>query len=135
VARGDVKLLYVAPERLMLSGFLHLLRAAPLAYFAVDEAHCISEWGHDFRPEYRALRRLRELFPDLPLAAFTATATARVQADIRDQLDLAQAATFRGSYNRSNLYYEVRPKREAYGQLQRLLWHGGASRALSTGSR
>ncbi|HET7035625.1 MAG TPA: DNA helicase RecQ [Thermomicrobiaceae bacterium] len=117
VVRGEVRLLYVAPERLMLPGFLRLLERVPLAGFAIDEAHCISEWGHDFRPEYRELRRLRQLFPATPLAAFTATATARVEQDILEQLGLEEAARFRGSFNRANLFYEVRPKRNAYHQL------------------
>ena len=117
LSRGSVKLVYVAPERLMMSGFLHLLHDSHPALVAVDEAHCISEWGHDFRPEYRELSRLRELFPVVPLAAFTATATHRVQADILSQLNLKGAATFRGRFNRSNLFYEVRPKRDAYPQL------------------
>jgi ATP-dependent DNA helicase RecQ len=117
VARGDVKLLYVAPERLMMPGFLHLLGTIPVALFAIDEAHCISEWGHDFRPEYRELTRLRALFPSTTLGAFTATATSRVQSDIKTQLGLENAASFRGSFNRSNLFYEVRPKRDAYAQL------------------
>jgi ATP-dependent DNA helicase RecQ len=119
VAQGRVKLLYVAPERLMMPGFLKMLAAlgARLAGFAIDEAHCISEWGHDFRPEYRELIRLRELFPGVPLGSFTATATARVQADIKQQLALGGADAYRGSFNRPNLYYEVRPKQRAYGQL------------------
>jgi len=117
VARGEVKLLYVAPERLMLPGFLRLLETVPISFFAIDEAHCISEWGHDFRPEYRALRRLREAFPGTPLGAFTATATSRVQADIKTQLGLEKAASFRGNFNRPNLYYDVRPKKDAYRQL------------------
>src|SRR5438105_7431424 len=77
VARGMVKLLYVAPERLMVENFLRLLSTRQIDLFAIDEAHCISEWGHDFRPEYRELRRLRDLFPQSTLGAFTATATAR----------------------------------------------------------
>ena len=117
VARGEVKLLYAAPEGLMTPAMLGLLSTAPPAVFAIDEAHCISEWGHDFRPEYRELRRLRELFPSSTFAAFTATATARVQADIAAQLDLRQALSFRRSFNRPNLYYEVRPKRDSYEQL------------------
>jgi ATP-dependent DNA helicase RecQ len=114
VSRGEVKLLYVAPERLMLPGFLKRLAATQIAGFAIDEAHCISEWGHDFRPEYRELARLRELFPGVPIGAYTATATARVQADIRRQLGLGRAAMFRGGFNRPNLWYEVRPKKGAY---------------------
>jgi len=117
VARGEVKLLYLAPERLMVDGFLRLIRSVPLAGFAIDEAHCISEWGHDFRPEYRELKRLRQLFPGVPLGAFTATATPRVQADIIAQLGLERAAHFRGSFNRPNLYYEVRPKANAYKEV------------------
>ncbi|MGH2351567.1 MAG: DNA helicase RecQ, partial [Chloroflexota bacterium] len=117
VARGEVKLLYVAPERLMLPGFLHLLSSVQPALFAIDEAHCISEWGHDFRPEYRELKGLRARFPSTTIAAFTATATRRVQADIVTQLGLQEAATFRSSFNRPNLYYEMRPKQAAYAQL------------------
>ncbi|MGI8551361.1 MAG: DNA helicase RecQ [Dehalococcoidia bacterium] len=117
VARGAVKLLYAAPERLMLPGMLRLLGSVRPALFAIDEAHCISEWGHDFRPEYRELKRLRELFPSASLAAFTATATPRVQVDIKKQLGLRQPATFQASFNRPNLFYEVRPKQKAYEQL------------------
>lgn len=136
VARGEVKLLYVAPERLATPGFLQLLRHARIALFAVDEAHCISEWGHDFRPEYRELRRLRQLFPDVPIAAFTATATARVQNDIAGQLDLRDAARFHGRFNRSNLFYEVRPKKGAYAQiLGYLRARGTMSGIIYCGSR
>lgn len=117
VARRAVKLLYVAPERLVTASFLQLLSSSKVALFAIDEAHCISEWGHDFRPEYRLLNRLREAFPDASFGAFTATATRRVQADITAQLSLQKAAGFLGSYDRANLFYEVRPKRLAYGQL------------------
>ena len=121
VARGEVKLLYVAPERLMTPGFLQLLATQPISYFAIDEAHCISEWGHDFRPAYLELRRLRDLFPTTTLGAFTATATRQVQADIVAHLGLQDAASFRGSYNRPNLFYEVRPKQNTYAQLVRYL--------------
>jgi ATP-dependent DNA helicase RecQ len=117
VVHGQLRLLYVAPERLMAPAFLRLLRTAHLASFAIDEAHCISEWGHDFRPEYRELARLRDLFPTTPIAAFTATATARVQADIESQLRLRDVARFRGSFDRANLYYQVLPKIDAYRQL------------------
>ncbi|HEY3082762.1 MAG TPA: DNA helicase RecQ [Chloroflexota bacterium] len=121
VARGEVKLLYVAPERLVMPGFLQVLERVKLAFVAVDEAHCISEWGHDFRPEYRELKQLRARFPGTPLAAFTATATARVQADIVDQLGLQRAAHFRGRFDRPNLFYAVRPKQGAYDQLKAYL--------------
>ncbi|MGH2458292.1 MAG: DNA helicase RecQ [Chloroflexota bacterium] len=130
VARGEVKLLYVAPERLMMPGFLHLLGATKLAFVAIDEAHCISEWGHDFRPEYRELARLRGIFPGTTLGAFTATATTRVQSDIRSQLGLQQAASFRGSFNRPNLFYDVRPKQGAYDQLARYLRERGRSSGI-----
>ncbi len=114
VVQGKVKLLYVAPERLMMPAFLDLLSRLRIALFAIDEAHCISEWGHDFRPDYRALSRLREMFPSVPVAAFTATATRRVQADILAQLRLRDAASFRGSLDRPNLYYQVWPKEGGY---------------------
>ncbi len=128
VARGEVKLVYVAPERLAQPGFLRLLQASEVAAFVVDEAHCISEWGHDFRPEYRQLQQVRQEFPDVPFGAFTATATGRVQADIIDQLSLQDAARFRGSFNRANLYYEVRPKSQTAAQLNAFLrQHAGAS--------
>jgi len=117
VARGALKLLYVAPERLMTPGFLRLLSAAPLVGFAIDEAHCISEWGHDFRPEYRELSHLRELFPSISISAFTATATQRVQSDIVAQLRLRDPARFRGSFDRGNLFYRVTPKKDAYRRL------------------
>jgi len=128
VACGEVALLYVAPERVMMPGFMRLLSSTPLSLFAIDEAHCISEWGHDFRPEYRDLRQLRSAFPDVPLGAFTATATARVQADIKNQLKLEHAACFQGSFNRPNLFYEVRPKKGTYEQmLSYIEAHPGAS--------
>ena len=117
VARGDITLLYVAPERLYTPGFARLLDAVQPRFFAIDEAHCISEWGHDFRPEYRQLQRLREQFPHAVIGAFTATATPRVQADIKQQLGLHNAASFQGSFNRHNLFYDVRPKQNAYDQI------------------
>jgi ATP-dependent DNA helicase RecQ len=135
VARGEVKLLYVAPERLVMSSFLDLLQRTRISFFAVDEAHCISEWGHDFRPEYRELRQLRQLFPGAPLAAFTATATQRVQADILAQLGLADAAHFRGSFDRPNLFYAVRPKQGAYDQLITYLKLRPGSGIVYCGSR
>lgn len=112
--KGDIKLLYVAPERLLSEGFWPLLtrlhQQVGIAGFAIDEAHCVSEWGHDFRPEYRQLHRLRAAFPTVPMLALTATATERVRQDIVQQLQLQNAAQFVASFNRPNLYYEVRPK-------------------------
>jgi ATP-dependent DNA helicase RecQ len=107
---GDFKLLYAAPERIMLSGFLDRLREWELSALAIDEAHCISEWGHDFRPEYRQIAMLREHFPELPLIALTATATPRVRDDIITQLKLREPATYVASFNRPNLFYRVHPK-------------------------
>jgi ATP-dependent DNA helicase RecQ len=115
--RGEYKLLYLAPERLMLSGVLDDLKSWGLSLLAVDEAHCISEWGHDFRPEYRQIASLRELFPGVPVLALTATATPRVRDDIARQLGLGAAQTFVASFNRPNLTYRVEGRRGAYDQL------------------
>ncbi len=105
--RGAYKLLYVAPERLTLPGFADDLARWNVARFVVDEAHCISEWGHDFRPEYRRIAPLRERFPDLPFCAFTATATARVREDVIGQLGLRAPAVHVASFDRANLTYRV----------------------------
>jgi ATP-dependent DNA helicase RecQ len=118
VERGEIKLLYVAPERLLqpefLNEFLPRLHAKHgISSLVVDEAHCVSDWGHDFRPEYRQLGRLRTLFPQLPVAAFTATATERVRQDIIQQLALRDPGVHLSSFNRANLYYAVRPKTRA----------------------
>jgi ATP-dependent DNA helicase RecQ len=107
LARGDYKLLYVAPERLTLPGFADDLARWGVARFVVDEAHCISEWGHDFRPEYRRIAPLRERFPDVPFCAFTATATARVRDDVVAQLGLRRPAVHVASFDRPNLTYRV----------------------------
>ena len=117
VVAGEVKILYVAPERLMTPSFLALLGQVTVDRFAIDEAHCISEWGHDFRPDYRQMGALRRLFPDVPIAAFTATATTRVQADIVAQLKLREPARFRASFDRPNLFYQVRRKSRPYQQV------------------
>lgn len=114
---GHYRLLYVAPERVMLPGFLANLREWPVDLFAIDEAHCISEWGHDFRPEYRQLSRLRELFPATPLMALTATATRRVQDDIIRQLRLREPSCYVASFNRPNLTYRVLAKSGATKQV------------------
>jgi ATP-dependent DNA helicase RecQ len=115
--RGEYRLLYVAPERLLLSGFLDDLKRWNVNRFAIDEAHCISEWGHDFRPEYRQLAGLRAQFESVPMMALTATATARVREDIVRQLQLRSAACYLASFNRPNLTYRVSAKTGAYAQL------------------
>src|SRR5437763_9581254 len=104
---SEYRLLYVAPERMMLPGFLANLKTWNVTLIAIDEAHCISEWGHDFRPEYRQLARLRELFPETPVMALTATATKRVQTDIVKQLLLRNSNCYVASFNRPNLTYRV----------------------------
>jgi ATP-dependent DNA helicase RecQ len=114
---NQVKLLYVAPERLVLPQFLEFIDLLNITLFAIDEAHCISEWGHDFRPEYRQLIVLRNKFPDIPLVALTATATPIVQDDIIEQLKMKEPQKFKASFNRSNLFYQVLPKGETYQQL------------------
>jgi len=106
--KGEYRLLYVSPERLLREGFIDFLGRVPLAFFAIDEAHCISEWGHEFRPEYRQLRRLRELFPECPIAAFTASATRQVRHDILRQLSLRDPHKYIASFHRPNLNYHVK---------------------------
>ena len=119
--RGELDILYVAPERLALPGFLEFLRNADISLVAIDEAHCISEWGHDFRPDYRNLKALRGHLPGAPFMALTATATERVREDIVSQLGLEPVDRFVSSFNRSNLTYTVRPKRAAFEALLALL--------------
>ena len=114
---GQYRMLYVAPERLMLETFLERALNWDIAQFAIDEAHCISEWGHDFRPEYRELKKLRKHLPDVPIMALTATATDRVRADIIKELELRDSRAYVASFNRSNLAYRVIPKTAAYEQL------------------
>ena len=107
-ATGKYQLLYLSPERIAFSGTVDWLKRLPISFFAIDEAHCISEWGHEFRPEYRQLSRLRELFPDRPIAAFTASATQRVRHDIIEQLRLRDPYKHIASFRRANLRYIVR---------------------------
>src|SRR5436190_7845439 len=115
--RGQYRMLYVAPERLMLDAFLERALHWNIAQFAIDEAHCISEWGHDFRPEYRELKKLRKHLPDVPLMVLTATATERVRADVIKQLELRDPRFYVASFNRPNLTYRVVPKTAPYEQL------------------
>jgi ATP-dependent DNA helicase RecQ len=121
LARGAFRLLYVAPERLVLPTCLDLLRRCGVAFFAVDEAHCISQWGHDFRPEYRQLRLLRETFPAVAVHAFTATATPRVRADIAAELHLRSPEILVGSFDRPNLVYRVRQRTDRLRQVTEAL--------------
>jgi ATP-dependent DNA helicase RecQ len=119
--QGKYRLLYVAPERLMLSGFIEDLKRWQPRLIAVDEAHCISEWGHDFRPEYRQLAELRGHFPEVPLMALTATATGRVREDIVTHLQLRDPSTYVASFNRPNLTYRVLAKNKPYEQVLEFL--------------
>jgi ATP-dependent DNA helicase RecQ len=105
---GEYRLMYVSPERAVMDGTADWLRQVPLSFFAIDEAHCISQWGHDFRPEYRQLGKLRSFFPDHPIAAFTASATRQVRHDIVDQLQLRDPLKSVSSFRRENLHYFVR---------------------------
>ena len=121
MAKNPLKLLYVAPERFSAEGFLALLQSIPLALFAIDEAHCISQWGHDFRPEYRNLRQLRSNFPGVQIMALTATATPQVREDIIKQLHLDEQGLFLSSFHRSNLSIRIIRKRQAFDRLVELL--------------
>ncbi len=110
VISGKTKLLYVAPESLTKEENIEFLKTVPISFYAVDEAHCISEWGHDFRPEYRRIRPIINEIRQRPVIALTATATPKVQHDIQKNLGMTDAAVFKSSFNRANLYYEIRPK-------------------------
>lgn len=110
IMSGVTKLLYVAPESLTKEEYIEFLKTVPISFYAVDEAHCISEWGHDFRPEYRRIRPIINEIGKRPLIALTATATPKVQHDIQKNLGMTDANVFKSSFNRSNLYYEIRPK-------------------------
>ena len=110
VRSGKTKLLYVAPESLAKESNVEFLKSVKISFFAIDEAHCISEWGHDFRPEYRRIRPMMSEIGNFPVIALTATATPKVQHDIKKNLGMLDAKVFKSSFNRKNLYYEVRPK-------------------------
>jgi len=118
---GKLKILYIAPERLSVPGFEDFLHELQISLIAIDEAHCISEWGHDFRPDYRNLKMLRKKFPQIPIIALTATATENVRKDIVKQLDLADTQIFISSFNRPNLSYEVLPKKDSFSSILALL--------------
>jgi ATP-dependent DNA helicase RecQ len=113
VLSGVTQLLYVAPESLTKEDNIDFLKQAKIAFYAIDEAHCISEWGHDFRPEYRRIRPMVNKIGRAPIIALTATATPKVQSDIQKNLEIQEANVFKSSFNRANLYYEVRPKKNA----------------------
>ena len=126
ILQGKIKLLYVAPEKLLTDRFLPFLQdinsQMGISAIAIDEAHCVSQWGHDFRPEYRQLSSLRHRYPDIPIIALTATATERVRQDIIQQLNLSQPKIHISGFNRENLYYEVQPKDKfSYSQLLRII--------------
>ncbi|WP_422361156.1 DNA helicase RecQ [Reichenbachiella sp.] len=118
---GKVKLLYVAPESLTKEENIEFLGQAKISFAAIDEAHCISEWGHDFRPEYRKIKSIIGQFGDIPIIALTATATPKVQLDIQKNLQMEEADVFKSSFNRKNLYYEIRPKVDVKKQLIRFV--------------
>ncbi|MEY3679212.1 MAG: helicase RecQ, partial [Bacteroidota bacterium] len=122
ITNGDTKLLYVAPESLAKAENIEFLQSVPVSFVAVDEAHCISEWGHDFRPEYRKIRQvINSLDEHIPIIALTATATPKVQQDIQKNLQMNDAVLFKSSFNRSNLYYEVRAKRDVVKEIIRYI--------------
>ena len=114
---GELKLLYIAPESLTKEENVDFLRQAKISFAAIDEAHCISEWGHDFRPEYRRIKSIIDHLGQIPIIALTATATPKVQLDIQRNLQMEGADLFKSSFNRENLYYEVRPKKGIKKQL------------------
>ncbi len=121
VLNGEVKLLYVAPESLNKEENIEFLRKAKISFVAIDEAHCISEWGHDFRPEYRRIKAIIHEVGNLPIIALTATATPKVQVDIQRNLDMEEAALFKTSFNRKNLFYQIVPKNDPNKQVIRFV--------------
>ena len=122
-AIGDkkLKLLYLSPERLVSDGFVDLLQKTELSFIAIDEAHCVSMWGHDFRPEYRQLKILKEIFPKVAIGAYTATATEQVRQDIAEQLGLDNPEMLIGSFDRPNLVYRISRRTDKFGQVREVL--------------
>ena len=110
IMSGQTKLLYVAPESLTKQEYVDFLRTVKISFFAIDEAHCISEWGHDFRPEYRRIRPIIDEIGQAPIIALTATATDKVRIDIKKNLGMPDATEYKASFNRPNLFYEIRQK-------------------------
>lgn len=128
ILSGKTKMLYVAPESLTKQENVEFLKQIKISFFAIDEAHCISEWGHDFRPEYRRLRPIIESIERVPIIALTATATPKVQEDIQKNLGMMDAVVFKASFNRENLYYEVRPKKNVVKEIIKFIkQHPGKS--------
>jgi len=117
IAAREIKLIYIAPERLMAAGFLQFLKTLDISLFAIDESHCISQWGHDFRPEYLQLSAIKDQFPHVPVAAFTASADVVTRKDIVEKLNIAQARQFISSFNRPNIHYFIEQKRDPYALL------------------
>ena len=128
IKAGLTKMLYVAPESLTKKENIQFLTDIPISFFAIDEAHCISEWGHDFRPEYRRLRTIFNEIKRVPVIALTATATEKVQEDILKNLDIVNAKVFKASFNRPNLYYDIRPKKDVGKEIIKFIkQHAGKS--------
>ena len=121
IKSGNTKMLFVAPESLTKKENIDFLTTVEISFFAIDEAHCISEWGHDFRPEYRRLREIFQKISNVPVIALTATATPKVQYDIQKNLNMLDADVFKSSFNRDNLYYEIRPKRDVEKEIIRYI--------------
>ncbi len=134
LARGDVKLLYVSPERLVLEGTLSRLAERRIALFAVDEAHCVSQWGHHFRTDYRGLAVLAGRFPEVPRLALTATADPRTVEDIRAQLGLADSPVFRGGFDRPNIFISSAPREQERAQLRAFIKAAGDGTGAGTGA-
>ncbi len=131
ILSGRTKLLYVAPESLTKQENIDFLKKIKISFYAIDEAHCISEWGHDFRPEYRRIRPIINEIDAAPIIALTATATPKVQHDIQKNLDIMHANVFKSSFNRPNLYYEVRPKVNATKGIIKLIKNNSRTSGLS----